>query len=80
MRAAFGDRADLFVPGDFEVLVATYGQPELLTRSLAVYRRVRLHADERVKAVLDVLDRHGRGLEQEALLIARDGVKQVDVE
>lgn len=80
VRAAFGDRADLFVPDDFEELVVTYGQSELLTRSLAVYRRVRLHADERVKAVLDVLDRHGRGLEQEALLIAHGGVEQVDVE
>ena len=72
VRAAFGDRADLFVPDDFEALVAKYGQPELLMHSLPVYRRVRLHADERVRAVLDVLDRHGRGLEQEALLIASE--------
>ena len=72
VRAAFGDRADLFIPNGFEERVAKYGQPELLTRSLPVYRRVRLHADERVKAVLNVLDRHGRGLEQEALLITDD--------
>lgn len=80
VRAAFGDRADLFVPDGFEELVAKYGQSQLLTRSIAVYQRVRLHADERVKAVLDVLDRHSRGLEQEALLIAGGGVKHVRVD
>lgn len=69
VRAAFGERADLHVPDDFEERVARYGQREVLVRSLPVYKRVRQQADERVQVVLDTLDRHGKGLEQEALFI-----------
>lgn len=70
LRAALGERADLHVPDDIDERVARYGQHEVLVRSLAVYKRVRRQADERVKAVLNALDRHGRGLEHEALFIA----------
>jgi hypothetical protein len=70
--AALGSRADLHVPDDLERRVARYGRPELLERSLLVYERVRRSADARVTAVIEILDRHGCGLEHEALLIDLD--------
>lgn len=71
VRAAMpAGRASLFVPADFEVLVATYGQTRLLERSVAVLARVRRDAPEELKGVLSVMDRHRKALEQEALLIA----------
>lgn len=72
VRARVGDRARLFVPADLEGRVARFGRAQLLEDSEAVLLRVRKEADSAVRAVLDVLDRHGKGLEQEALLIAGD--------
>lgn len=69
LRAAFAERAALHVPDDLDERVGRYGQHQVLVRSLAVYNRVRRQADDRVKAVLETLDRHGRGLEHEALFI-----------
>lgn len=62
-------RAAMFVPGDFEYRLATYGKVHLLERSAAVLERVRRQAPIEVRAVLEVMDRHGKALEQEALLI-----------
>jgi hypothetical protein len=62
-------RAALFVPGDFESRLETYGKVDLLERSAAVLERVRRQAPIEVRAVLEVMDRHGKALEQEGLLI-----------
>ena len=62
-------RASLFVPHDFERRLATYGKVDLLERSVAVLERVRRDAPRELRAVLEVMDRHGKALEQEALLI-----------
>lgn len=70
VRAALPNgRAALFVPDDFEELVATYGKVGLLEKSVAVLERVRRQASEDLRPVLAVMDRHGKALEQEALLI-----------
>lgn len=63
-------RVALFVPADLEERLMKYGKSDLLLKSLPVLERVRRDAPEEVQRVLDVIDRHGKGLEQEALLIA----------
>jgi len=72
VRGAFPvGRVSLHVPEDFEELLATYGRTDLLEKSVAVLERVRREAPEELAAVLAVMDRHGKALEQEALLIRR---------
>lgn len=72
LRAALGDRVRLFVPDGFEILVRRFGCAALLADSRALLDGVRVRADREVARVLEVLDRHGCGLEQEALMIAAD--------
>lgn len=67
--AALPGRTRLFVPNDFELRLVRFGNRDLLAKSSSVLERVRRHGQEEVRAVLDVMDRHGLGLEQEALLI-----------
>jgi len=70
VRAALPDgRAGLFVPQDFEERLVKYGKVDLLLRSVAVLERVRREGPEEVQEVLAVMDRHGKALEQEGLLI-----------
>ena len=67
--AALPGRTRLFVPDDFELRLVRFGNRDLLARSAAVLERVRRNRQEEVRAVLAVMDRHGLGLEQEALLV-----------
>lgn len=69
VKAALGDRAELHIPVDLRERCARYGQTELIVRSLAVYKRIRREGDDRVQQVLASLDRRGRALEQEGLVI-----------
>lgn len=69
VKRAFGDRADLHIPEDLRERSAKYGQSEILVRSVAVYKRVRVEADDRVLRVLAALDQRCRGFEQEGLVI-----------
>ncbi len=69
VRTCLGDRATLFVPESLAQLVARYGQAELLSKSVAVLKRVRQVPDEAVQAVVAVLDSCGKGLEQEVLIV-----------
>ncbi|MCB9609610.1 MAG: hypothetical protein H6716_23665 [Polyangiaceae bacterium] len=62
-------RARLFVPDDFEERLVRFGQSDLLVASSAVLQRVRATAPRDVRAVLNIMDRHGKALEQEGLLI-----------
>jgi hypothetical protein len=62
-------RASIFVPDDFERRLAAYGKVDLLERSVAVLERVRRTAPRDLRAVLAVMDRHGKALEQEGLMI-----------
>ncbi|MEW6486621.1 MAG: hypothetical protein AB1578_01740 [Thermodesulfobacteriota bacterium] len=66
-------RVRLFVPEGFEGLLAAYGKPALLAASPAVQARLRRAEDPEVRRVVALLDRHGAGLEQEALLIPTSG-------
>lgn len=62
-------RARLFVPDDFEERLVRFGKSDLMVASAAVLQRVRATAPREILAVLEVMDRHGKALEQEGLLI-----------
>jgi len=68
LRRLCPGRVTLHVPADLEARVARHGNSELLARSTAVLRRLRACDDPAVLGVVAILDRHGRGLEQEAML------------
>ena len=69
VAAALPGRVRLYVPPDFEARLVRFGSGELLAKSSAVLERVRANGDAATKAVLAVMDRHSRALEQEALLV-----------
>ncbi|MGH7440571.1 MAG: DUF7281 domain-containing protein [Polyangiaceae bacterium] len=69
LREVLGPRVGLHVPEDLELRVREHGQREILAKSAAVLERVRRSQDEVVLRVMDIVDRHGLGLEQEGLLI-----------
>ena len=68
-RAMPKGRTRLFVPDDFEERLVRFGNSDLLVASAAILQRVRATAPREVRAVLEVMDRHGKALEQEGLLI-----------
>ncbi len=72
LRQALGPRVTLHIPtdlDDFEDRVRRYGRPDLLQTSADLLATVRRRADPAVNQVLEILDRHGKALEQGALLI-----------
>lgn len=69
VAAAMPGRSRLYVPDDFEDRLARFGTGELLVKSAAVLERVRAEANDEVRPVVALMDRYGRALEQEALLV-----------
>ncbi len=74
LKARVGDRARLHVPTNLRALVTTYGRPELLRDSAAILNRLRDTSDPDVRAVVQVLNDTGCGLEQEVLLIGSEAM------
>ncbi|MBI5015068.1 MAG: DUF2399 domain-containing protein [Deltaproteobacteria bacterium] len=68
LLAACPGRVTLHLPEGLEECLATFGKAELLRASPEVLTRLRRHADPAVRRVVGWMDRHGAGLEQEALL------------
>lgn len=70
LRGRCGDRATMHLPGRVEDLLQTFGKAALLTDQIETLTALRrLAAPGEVAALLEMFDRHRRGLEQEALLI-----------
>jgi hypothetical protein len=63
------ERSKLFLPADVEKLFSRYGKAKLLQDSSAILARLRKSDDSEVRYVVELMDRFGVGLEQEALLI-----------
>lgn len=70
IKRACPQRAELFRPPDLEGLFSRYGKARLLHDSSAVLARLRKSNDGDVLDVVQLMDRFGVGLEQEALLIS----------
>lgn len=73
LRATLGQRVQLYVPPDFEERLSRFGQRELLIRSADLFPGVRRRADESVRQVLAIIERHGLGLEHESIVIPLSG-------
>jgi hypothetical protein len=71
LRDRLGDVATLHLPADLEERFRIYSNPLLLepARSGAILSRLRASPAPQVQEVLQLIDRFGGGLEQEALLI-----------
>ena len=69
VAAAMPGRSKLHVPDDFEERLARFGTGDLLVKSSAVLERVRAEANDEVRPVVALMDRYGKALEQEALLV-----------
>ncbi len=72
LRAA-GARVDLYLPPDFEALLARHGKPALKVSSPELERLQAQFQDPDVARLRECMARRGCGLEQEALLGASDG-------
>lgn len=71
IKRACPQRSELFWPPDLEELFGRFGKAQLLHDSSAILARLRKNDDPDVHAVVQLMDRFGAGLEQEALLIGR---------
>lgn len=71
LRLHLGDRVSLYVPSDLEARFAKYSKRELLEKRnnqtmLATLRKSGL---PEIRCLVELIDRHNAGLEQEALLV-----------
>jgi hypothetical protein len=73
LRAALGERVRLHIPEDLAELFSRFGNGELLRRdaSQALLPKLRTDKSTEIRAVLELIERHNAGLEQEALLLER---------
>lgn len=69
LKKACPDRTELHLPPDLEGLLSRYGKKELLSANTTLLDRLRKSDDPEIRRVVTLLDRHGVGLEQEALLL-----------
>lgn len=71
LKTACPERAQFYRPANLEDLLFRYGKRELLLgRNGAILARLRKNKDQEVRRIVDLMDQHGVGLEQEALLLA----------
>jgi hypothetical protein len=72
---ACASRATLFLPEDLKDLTVRFGKAELLEEpySQQLLIRLRQSADRAVRHVVSIMDACNRGLEQEILVMRRDG-------
>jgi hypothetical protein len=71
LRSRLGQRVALYLPPDLENLFAQFSKRKLLANrsSQAILARIRKSDSPEIRRVVDLMDRHNAGLEQEALLL-----------
>lgn len=71
LREALGERAALHLPGDLARRFSRYSNPRLLEglQSRAMLARLRGSHEPGIREVVELIDRHNGGLEQESLLV-----------
>jgi len=71
LKTACPERAGLYLPADLDDLFSRYGKGEILLGSNgAILARLRKIEDQEVRRIVELMDRHGVGLEQEVLLLS----------
>lgn len=68
LRRRLADTVRLLVPDGFEELLRTYGKPALLADQRRYLAGLRADGEPKVQKLLDLMQKHGAGLEQEILL------------
>jgi len=68
-KEACPGKIELYSPSNLEELICKYGKPRLLTDSASIMPRLRQTSDPEARSIIQLIDRFGAGLEQEALLI-----------
>ena len=73
LRKFLGEKAQLHIPADLSQQFSRYSNSAILAkpRSRVLLANLRNSAVPEVRRVLDFIQRHNAGLEQEALLLAR---------
>lgn len=72
-----GDRAQSFVPNNLESLLQHHGKRNLITDQVEILRRLRRHsANQHIATMIELFEKHRKGLEQELLLNAIDRPSQ----
>jgi hypothetical protein len=71
LKLRLGERVALYLPADLEIRFERFSNRELLKRvnSQAMLAQLRRSESPAVRRVVELIDRHNAGLEQEALLI-----------
>ncbi len=71
LHARLGKRVALYLPSEIEARFVRFSNPDLLakTNSQATLAQLRRSESTAVRRVVEMIDRHNAGLEQEALLI-----------
>lgn len=70
LRKYLGDRAELYVPADFEALLKKYGKAKLVGQQAHILSRIRSCTCPEILEIIGLLEDYGLGLEQEVLLAA----------
>jgi hypothetical protein len=68
-RTRLADRVALYTPDNLPALFARYGKRDLLRDSEAILARLRHTTNDDARAIVNLMDESGCGLEQEALLL-----------
>lgn len=74
VRSVLGARAALYVPNNLAAGFARLGNPDLLRKKMSqkLLQNLRASAEPEVARVVELIDRHNAGLEQEALLLLKE--------
>lgn len=71
VRNSLGVRVQLYVPDNLEALLSAYGNANRLRANKRLLANLEAVCDPTLQSVLGVILKHGKGLDQEALLIDR---------
>lgn len=69
LRQALSDHVALHVPIDLEARFSAFGKRDLLNGCEPILQRLRKVSDESIRYVVQLIDQHACGLEQEALFV-----------
>jgi len=71
LRKQLGDRVELYIPENIDALFDRYSNRELLKKgnSQSMLSALRATSSKSVRLIVDLIDKHNAGLEQEVLLI-----------
>lgn len=70
-QRVLGDRIRLYIPENIETLFAASRNAKIIEDNAVIKYRLAAHPNNQIQQILQLIDRHGVGLEQEAILWRR---------